>query len=154
MGWMAPVPGVAMRHTAVPSETRTIGATQMRITTIGLDLAKNIFQICGVTADGAIAFNRPVRRAGLLKFFEKQPPCLVGMEACGCKRSPQHIGGQLPSVLKHRQFKLPRSQPPNSLPRRLLLLRPQGHIQPRRDNNRRTDPDGEAGPEVPNEKAE
>ena len=55
----------------------------MSITTIGLDLAKNIFQVCGVTADGAIAFNRPVRRARLLKFFEKQPPCLVGMEACG-----------------------------------------------------------------------
>ena len=57
----------------------------MSITTIGLDLAKNIFQVCGVTADGAIAFNRPVRRAGLLKFFEKQPPCLVGMEACGSR---------------------------------------------------------------------
>jgi len=55
----------------------------MHITTIGLDLAKNIFQACGVTADGDIAFNRPLRRAGLLKFFEKQPPCLVGMEACG-----------------------------------------------------------------------
>jgi len=54
----------------------------MHITTIGLDLAKNIFQACGVTADGDIAFNRPLRRAGLLKFFEKQPPCLVGMEAC------------------------------------------------------------------------
>ena len=54
----------------------------MHITTIGLDLAKNIFQVCGVTADGDIAFNRPVRRAGLLKFFEKQPSCLVGMEAC------------------------------------------------------------------------
>ena len=50
----------------------------MRITKIGLDLAKNIFQVCGVTADGDIAFNRPVRRAGLLKFFEKLPPCLVG----------------------------------------------------------------------------
>ena len=55
----------------------------MRITTIGLDLAKNIFQVCGVTADGVIVFNRPVRRAGLLKFFEKLPSCLVGMEACG-----------------------------------------------------------------------
>ena len=37
----------------------------MSITTIGLDLAKNIFQACGVTADGDIAFNRPLRRAGL-----------------------------------------------------------------------------------------
>ena len=55
----------------------------MHVTTIGLDLAKNIFQVHGITADGTVAFNRPVRRAQLLKFFEKQPACLVGMEACG-----------------------------------------------------------------------
>ena len=55
----------------------------MQVTTIGLDLAKNIFQVHGVNEDGSVAFNRPVRRAQLLKFFEKQPPCLVGMEACG-----------------------------------------------------------------------
>lgn len=54
----------------------------MTITTIGLDLAKNIFQVHGITADGTVAFNRPIRRAQLLKFFKKQPPCLVGMEAC------------------------------------------------------------------------
>ena len=55
----------------------------MHITTIGLDLAKNVFQVHGITSDGTVAFNRPVRRAQLLKFFEKQPACLVGMEACG-----------------------------------------------------------------------
>ena len=55
----------------------------MHITTIGLDLAKNIFQVYGITSDGTVAFNKPVRRAQLLKFFEKQPACLVGMEACG-----------------------------------------------------------------------
>lgn len=54
----------------------------MDITTIGLDLAKNVFQVHGITADGTVAFNRPIRRARLLTFFEKQPPCLVGMEAC------------------------------------------------------------------------
>jgi len=55
----------------------------MHITTIGLDLAKNVFQVHGITPDGTVAFNRPVRRAQLLKFFQKQPACLVGMEACG-----------------------------------------------------------------------
>ena len=55
----------------------------MHVTTIGLDLAKNIFQVHGITADGTVAFNRPVRRVQLLKFFEKQPACLVGIEACG-----------------------------------------------------------------------
>jgi transposase len=54
----------------------------MHVTTIGLDLAKNIFQVHGVTTGGTTLFNRPIRRAQLLKFFEKQAPCLVGMEAC------------------------------------------------------------------------
>ena len=55
----------------------------MQVTTIGLDLAKNVFQVHGITADGAVAFNRPLRRAQMLPFFEKLEPCLIGMEACG-----------------------------------------------------------------------
>ena len=54
----------------------------MYVTTIGLDLAKNVFQVHGITEDGEIAFNKPIRRAQLLTFFNKQPPCLVGIEAC------------------------------------------------------------------------
>ena len=55
----------------------------MQVTTVGLDLAKNIFQIHGITSDGTVAFNRSLRRAQLLAFFEKLEPCLIGMEACG-----------------------------------------------------------------------
>lgn len=55
----------------------------MHVTTVGLDLAKNVLQVHGVTADGAIAFNRSLRRAQVLLFFESLPPCLVGIEACG-----------------------------------------------------------------------
>lgn len=85
MVWMAPAPGVKVRHnTQSPSKVlQPRGAIHMHVTTIGLDLAKNIFQVHGITADGTVAFNRPVRRAQLLKFFEKQSACLVGMEACG-----------------------------------------------------------------------
>ena len=54
-----------------------------QITTIGLDLAKNVFQIHGADAGGAPIFNRKLRRAEVLRFFEKLPPCLVGLEACG-----------------------------------------------------------------------
>ena len=54
-----------------------------QITTIGLDLAKQIFQVHGADADGFPVFNRRLRRAGVLRFFEKQPSCLVGIEACG-----------------------------------------------------------------------
>jgi transposase len=55
----------------------------MHITTIGLDLAKNIFQVHGVTEDGEIAFNRSLRRKQVLSFFKRLEPCVVGMEACG-----------------------------------------------------------------------
>lgn len=54
----------------------------MRISTIGIDLAKNIFQIHAETFDGKVVFNRALRRSQVLAFFEKLEPCLVGMEAC------------------------------------------------------------------------
>ena len=52
-------------------------------TTIGLDLAKEVFQIHGVDADQKVAVKRQLKRKDLLAFFAKLPPCLVGMEACG-----------------------------------------------------------------------
>jgi transposase len=54
-----------------------------RITIIGLDLAKKVFQIHGVDAEGKVVVARQLRRKELLAFFAKLPPCLVGMEACG-----------------------------------------------------------------------
>jgi transposase len=48
-----------------------------------LDLAKQIFQIHGADAEGNVIINRKLRRAEVLRFFEKTPPCLVGIEACG-----------------------------------------------------------------------
>ncbi len=54
----------------------------MQVTTIGVDLAKNIFQVHGITDSDEVAFNRPLRRAQVLPFFARLNPCLVGMEAC------------------------------------------------------------------------
>jgi transposase len=53
------------------------------IATIGLDLAKNVFQIHGVDARGRVVMKKTLRRAQVLTFFGQLPPCLVGMEACG-----------------------------------------------------------------------
>ena len=53
------------------------------ITTVGLDLAKKVFQIHGVDAEGKVAVARKLRRNEVLAFFAKLAPCLVGMEACG-----------------------------------------------------------------------
>lgn len=52
------------------------------IITIGLDIAKNVFQVHGVDGNGAILVRRRLRRAEVLKFFEALKPCLVGVEAC------------------------------------------------------------------------
>jgi transposase len=51
------------------------------ITIIGFDLAKNVFQVHGVDADGQARVRRQLRRGEVLRFFENLPPCLVGMEA-------------------------------------------------------------------------
>lgn len=52
------------------------------ITTIGLDLAKNVFQNHGIGMAGQKLIRRQLRRAEVLKFFASLPPCLVGMETC------------------------------------------------------------------------
>lgn len=54
----------------------------MQVTTIGVDLAKSVFQIHGVDADGDVVIRKKLRRAEVLTFFAALPPCLVGMEAC------------------------------------------------------------------------
>jgi transposase len=55
----------------------------MEITTIGLDLAKSVFQVHAVDRTGQVAVRRALRRTQVLRFFEQVPPCLVGIEACG-----------------------------------------------------------------------
>jgi transposase len=50
--------------------------------TIGLDLAKSVFQVHGVDGDGAVVLRRQLRRSQVLAFFERLDPCLVGLEAC------------------------------------------------------------------------
>ena len=52
------------------------------ITTIGLDIAKSVFQVHGIDAEGNVIFRRQLKRRYVLTFFQKLPPCLVGIEAC------------------------------------------------------------------------
>ena len=52
------------------------------ITTIGVDLAKSVFRLHGVDAEGRPLLRRQLRRSQMLEFFQRQPPCLIGMEAC------------------------------------------------------------------------
>jgi transposase len=52
------------------------------VTTIGLDIAKSVFQVHGVDAAGQVIIRRQLKRRYMLAFFEKLPPCLIGIEAC------------------------------------------------------------------------
>ena len=54
----------------------------MQITTIGLDIAKNVFQVHGIDAAEKVVVRKQLRRSQVLAFFKALPPCLIGMEAC------------------------------------------------------------------------
>ena len=71
--------------------------------TIGLDLGKSVFQVHGIDAGGAVVVQRRLTRGKLLGFFAKQPPCLVGMEACA---AAHHWGREL-RKLGHRVRLMP-----------------------------------------------
>jgi transposase len=55
----------------------------MNITTIGIDLAKSVFQVHGTDERGKAVLAKVLRRAEMMRFFTQLPPCLIGMEACG-----------------------------------------------------------------------
>ena len=54
----------------------------LTITTIGLDIAKSVFQVHGVDAGGQVIIRRQLKRRQVVAFFQKLPPCLIGIEAC------------------------------------------------------------------------
>ena len=64
----------------------------MNVTTVGMDLAKNVLQIHGVDARGKVVLRKQLRRAQVAPFFANLPPCLIGMEACA---SAHHWGRTL-----------------------------------------------------------
>lgn len=73
------------------------------VCTIGLDIAKNKFQVHGEDAHGNRVFNKQILRKDLLNFFANTPPCLVGMEACG----GSHYWGREISKLGHEVRLIP-----------------------------------------------
>src|SRR3954470_15738233 len=58
-------------------------ASMGQVSTIGLDLAKSVFQVHGADASGAVVFRKRLRRGQVRPFFAAQPPCAVALEACG-----------------------------------------------------------------------
>ena len=66
-----------------PKFKATIGRPNMEVSTIGIDLAKNIMHIHGVNNNGKTVLKKKLPRDKLLEFMANNPKCLVGMEACG-----------------------------------------------------------------------
>ena len=69
----------------------------MRVAMIGLDIAKSVFQLHGIDASGEAQLKRKLRRSELIPSFERQPRCIVAMEACGAA----HHWARLLSGLGH-----------------------------------------------------
>ena len=88
----------------------------MQITTIGLDIAKNVFQVHGIDAGEKVVVRKQLRRSQMLAFFEALPPCLVGMEAC----ASSHCWARELTKLGH-QVHLPS---PNFMANHMLCPRP------------------------------
>ena len=57
------------------------------ITTIGLDIAKSVFQVHGVDAGGQVIIRRQLKRRQVVAFFQKLLPCLIGIEACASSQA-------------------------------------------------------------------
>jgi transposase len=75
----------------------------MKVSTISIDLAKNVFQVMGFTSTGKVAFNKRLNRAQLNHFMQMQPPCRVVMEAC----YSSHYWGRTFESMKHTVHLIP-----------------------------------------------
>jgi transposase len=84
MEWMAPAPGIAMCQSVVSIKDHELKEPSvMKTTTVGLDLAKNVFQVHAIDEADEIIVRKALRRRQVLPFFARLEPCLIGMEACG-----------------------------------------------------------------------
>src|ERR1700677_2650847 len=96
------------------------------ITTIGLDIAKSVFQAHGIDAEGKVVLPRQLKRRYMLAFFEKLPPCLIGMEACA---SSHHWSRELQALGHTVRLIPPAYVKPYGAPRRRVLPVEEGSTQ-------------------------
>ena len=93
----------------------------MHVTTVGLDLAKHVFQVHGIDQDGQVLIRRQLRRGELIGFFRRLPPCLIGMEAC----STAHFWARELAALGHEVRLMPAAyvKPMSNEAKATLLMR-------------------------------
>ena len=99
------------------------------VTTIGLDIAKSVFQVHGVDAAGNVIVRRQLKRRYVLPFFQKLPPCLVGIEACA---SSHHWSRELQALGHKVRLMPPAYVKPTSSDTRMMppTLRPSARRSP------------------------
>ena len=81
MVWTAPTSGIAMCHVGASGTNHGKEPSEMNATTMGIDLAKSVFQFHGVDVDGEIVFRKKPRRPAVLDFPRDLPPCLIFLPA-------------------------------------------------------------------------
>jgi len=81
MGWMAPLRHLSAKLLSDRNSSEW-EPSMGEITTIGLDLAKHVFQVHAIDAEGTTVLRRRLRRNQVLAFFSRVPRCVVGLEAC------------------------------------------------------------------------
>src|ERR1700687_709345 len=93
MGWTPPpLNGIDVPKWKCWLPLKRMGASAMKITTVGIDLAKNVFQIHALNERGKAVLCKQLRRTQVAAFFGNLPPCVIGMEACA---SAHHWGRTL-----------------------------------------------------------
>src|SRR5262245_36092201 len=102
MGWMAPLRHLSAKLLSDRNSSEW-EPSMGEVTTIGLDLAKHVFQVHGVDAEGATVLRKQLRRVQVLAFFSRLPPCLVGLEAC----ATAHYWGRELRALGHEVRLMP-----------------------------------------------
>src|SRR5262249_9772395 len=102
MGWMAPLRHLSAKLLSDRNSSEW-EPSMGEVTTIGLDLAKHVFQVHGVDAEGATVLRKQLRRAQVLAFFSRLPSCLVGLEAC----ATAHYWGRELRALGHEVRLMP-----------------------------------------------
>ena len=99
----------------------------LEITTVGLDLAKNVFQVHGADASGRTELRKKLRRDQVLAFFSQLQPCVVAMAACG----GAHYWCRKIGRLGHEvRLIAPAHVKPSSNARRMMLLTPKQRARP------------------------
>ena len=89
------------------------------IATIGLDIAKSVFQVHGVDAAGQVVVRRQLKRRYVLAFFQKLPPCLIGIEACASSHHWSRAPLDSPAVVRLNRY--PSAQRPQPCLGRVAL---------------------------------